>query len=722
MKGWNNADTDLELDTIKTGNPDKPNVMTMEEQVQGVNKITTPEELKTFVTDKKTKTGKGLSKDDIPMLAGQALYNVAIRMADRMLPVTWDELADTNSMWSFIKKDGGMTYDTLIAAVKRAVRQRAKNDDTGFGSLIEDDQSMLSRDQKLNALKDYFEAENQSGYPATPADWLHSLGDREIDILYKNLPLKNTMGTIDEKSKSKSQQRFMGMVHALQKGEISPSDVGSSVEKAAASMSDKDAEDFASTKHKGLPEKVDEYLVPDALISSNVTDVQPRAGEKPFMMNGSKWEFETATFADGKKDIVVYSYQDDVYYDYEKWREAMNMKENNIKEDTQTMIGDSPDTMAFKPEPAGTVSKGGVPMGMQATGGGMSEADVTLESANKLLEELNNELEAYSIHHNKLKKMNEDRKTSSLVMKDRLGGDNEANFKKDLQHSGTKKVIDVEKELQYKDQQTDVGDDPQKLGQDLEEKELEATDAKSGEALKNVGDSANDKGDELPKRNLTTKEQEEVNMYRLGQHSLVYDNEPGKRFEDRMKADMGDDIYKMRQKQLEFRGKAPMYNKDPQPVEDTTSDKVQFNKEQSGWNERVGLKETMITGRFVDSLGKKYIKDFRLNEAQVVNEIKDVEGMFELDFTGFGNKYKSKTQDYKVTINEGVENILSENRYFTDGNKVVSLKKPVQKLNENEQKAQKSPVNEQYNKMKHLLDYKPKDFVDTNNVKKNRGF
>jgi hypothetical protein len=130
----------------------------------------------------------------------------------------------------------------------------------------------------------------------------------------------------------------------------------------------------------------------------------------------------------------------------------------------------------------------------------------------------------------------------------------------------------------------------------------------------------------------------------------------------------------------------------------------------------------MITGRFVDSLGKKYIKDFRLNEAQEVKEAKDVEGMFELDFTGFGNKYKSKTQDHKVTVNEGVENILSENRYFTDGNKVVLLKKPVQKLNETEQKVQKSPVNEQYNKMKHLLDYKPKDFVDTNSVKKNRGF
>ena len=57
-------------------------------------------------------------------------------------------------------------------------------------------------------------------------------------------------------AKSKAQQRFMGMVHALQKGEIKPSKVSGKVKKAAKSMKKKDADDFASTKHKGLPNKV----------------------------------------------------------------------------------------------------------------------------------------------------------------------------------------------------------------------------------------------------------------------------------------------------------------------------------------------------------------------------------------------------------------------------------------------------------------------------------
>ena len=56
-------------------------------------------------------------------------------------------------------------------------------------------------------------------------------------------------------AKSKKQQRFMGMVHAAQKGELeNPS---KEVAEAAKSMSKKDAKDFAETKHGDLPESVE---------------------------------------------------------------------------------------------------------------------------------------------------------------------------------------------------------------------------------------------------------------------------------------------------------------------------------------------------------------------------------------------------------------------------------------------------------------------------------
>jgi len=59
-------------------------------------------------------------------------------------------------------------------------------------------------------------------------------------------------------STSKAQQRFMGMVHTVQKGDMdSPS---KEVEKVADTMKKSDAKDFASTKHKGLPDKKGEAI------------------------------------------------------------------------------------------------------------------------------------------------------------------------------------------------------------------------------------------------------------------------------------------------------------------------------------------------------------------------------------------------------------------------------------------------------------------------------
>ena len=74
-------------------------------------------------------------------------------------------------------------------------------------------------------------------------------------------------------SKSKSQQRFMGMVHALKKGELSPSKVSKDVKDAAKSMSKKDAHDFASTKHKGKPEKVKQETLVRQLIRKMVREI-----------------------------------------------------------------------------------------------------------------------------------------------------------------------------------------------------------------------------------------------------------------------------------------------------------------------------------------------------------------------------------------------------------------------------------------------------------------
>jgi len=75
---------------------------------------------------------------------------------------------------------------------------------------------------------------------------------------------------IEEKSLSRAQQRFMGMVYAAKKGETPSSP---EVAKAAAGMSKKAAKDFAKTKHEGLPEKKEETKEELSLVQKILEEV-----------------------------------------------------------------------------------------------------------------------------------------------------------------------------------------------------------------------------------------------------------------------------------------------------------------------------------------------------------------------------------------------------------------------------------------------------------------
>lgn len=59
--------------------------------------------------------------------------------------------------------------------------------------------------------------------------------------------------SLEEKSVSQAQQKLMGMALAYKRGEMD--DASDKVKELAKSMSEKDLEDFAGTKHKGLPTK-----------------------------------------------------------------------------------------------------------------------------------------------------------------------------------------------------------------------------------------------------------------------------------------------------------------------------------------------------------------------------------------------------------------------------------------------------------------------------------
>ena len=64
-------------------------------------------------------------------------------------------------------------------------------------------------------------------------------------------------------SVSKKQQKFMGIVRAIQKGEADPSDFNKDAQDAAKKMKKTSVKKYAKTKHKGLPtKKVKESLTP----------------------------------------------------------------------------------------------------------------------------------------------------------------------------------------------------------------------------------------------------------------------------------------------------------------------------------------------------------------------------------------------------------------------------------------------------------------------------
>jgi len=74
-------------------------------------------------------------------------------------------------------------------------------------------------------------------------------GDGGLKVITKE-------GEMTEKAESKQQQKFMGLALSVKRGDTPKGKVSKDVKDVAKKMSEKDLEDFASTKHKGLPKKV----------------------------------------------------------------------------------------------------------------------------------------------------------------------------------------------------------------------------------------------------------------------------------------------------------------------------------------------------------------------------------------------------------------------------------------------------------------------------------
>ena len=80
-------------------------------------------------------------------------------------------------------------------------------------------------------------------------------------------------------AQSKAQQRLMGQAYAVKTGKKDPDEVSDKVARLAQGMTKKQLKDFASTKHKGLPETKENFVPTfESFINEDYARVHPNPG------------------------------------------------------------------------------------------------------------------------------------------------------------------------------------------------------------------------------------------------------------------------------------------------------------------------------------------------------------------------------------------------------------------------------------------------------------
>ena len=93
-------------------------------------------------------------------------------------------------------------------------------------------------------------------------------------------------------AKSKQQQKFMGIVRAIQKGDVPAGKFSKAAQKAAKSMDKKSVKKYAATKHDDLPKKVKEMY--ESILNENPAVIATAARMAIQNKQGKKVSVNTA--------------------------------------------------------------------------------------------------------------------------------------------------------------------------------------------------------------------------------------------------------------------------------------------------------------------------------------------------------------------------------------------------------------------------------------------
>lgn len=109
-------------------------------------------------------------------------------------------------------------------------------------------------------------------------------------------------------SVSKQQQKFMGIVRAIQKGDAKASDFSKKARDAAKKMKKKDVKKFASTKHDGLPRKIKQEILDmirneiEEGFGGELKGLAKKQFEKDRLENAEVFGYELAGVSDIRED------------------------------------------------------------------------------------------------------------------------------------------------------------------------------------------------------------------------------------------------------------------------------------------------------------------------------------------------------------------------------------------------------------------------------------
>jgi len=195
----------------------------------------------------------GLSDEEFKKKYGKTKAEVRKEMKNKPEPVKEADLHEEDKIIAVGK--GHKLKPGLLSKPENSMNptDTVKLDVPLLIRLLEYAREDANTDMDLHDLAEKLVARGSRGKTLSMKDYEHVIDEMSPGGVIAG-GMANESEKVNEKAVSKKQQKFMGMVHAVQKGDMkAPS---KEVAKVAKSMPKKAAKDFAKTKHKGLPEKV----------------------------------------------------------------------------------------------------------------------------------------------------------------------------------------------------------------------------------------------------------------------------------------------------------------------------------------------------------------------------------------------------------------------------------------------------------------------------------